>query len=81
MDNNKTDGNSILFIAGMVFGITLTALLTPRSGEQIRDNIRQKIDDVKEKTYHAADKVTDIIEDKSEEAKKVFLKTKDIMDA
>lgn len=81
MNDSRTDNTSMFFIAGMMFGITLTALLTPRSGEEIRENIRHKINDAKEITSDTADKVSNTVEDKSKEVKEALNITKDKMDS
>lgn len=60
----KNTGNSILsLVGGMLIGGALTMLFTPKSGPEMRKQIKDLIDDEVEKMKEKASKVRDEIED------------------
>lgn len=60
----KNTGNSILsMIGGMIIGSALTMLLTPKSGPEMRQDIKDLIDDEVDKLKSKAGKLRDEIEE------------------
>lgn len=66
----------MMFIVGLLLGATLTALFTPRRGEEMRDNIKRKLSDLKESTKDTASDVSQKVEDKARDTKEKLQRSK-----
>jgi gas vesicle protein len=70
MNDTKENNTPMIFMRGLILGAVLTALFSPRSGEDLRKNIKGKIDDMKEKAKEKSDQAkekADELKDKSKD--------------
>jgi gas vesicle protein len=77
MNETKQNTTLMTFTRGLILGAVLTALFAPRSGEEVRNNIKSKIDNVKDKIKEKGEEAKDKAKDASEDAKE---KAKDASD-
>lgn len=62
--HSNTEKNVLMFVAGLVAGATLTALYTPKKGEDLRRNMKQKLNDIHDNAQTKAHDVRDSVSDK-----------------
>lgn len=60
------------FMFGMILGGVLVALMTPKNGKEVREEIKDKFDEVKDTSLRVADKV-------KQAGKKVSAKKDEVM--
>jgi len=63
----------VAFILGGLIGASLALLYAPKSGAEIRKDIKKKTKEIKKKTMNAAEALYEEIEELSEDAKKEIL--------
>lgn len=71
MAHTKTEGAPLMFVMGLAIGTMVTALLTPRNGEEVRQTIKQRAEDVKGRLRNTAEDAQGAVEDKLDKAKKI----------
>jgi gas vesicle protein len=59
MRSTGQEGKTALFFGGMVIGALVAALLSPKSGEEMRGELKEKARHVKEKIESKKDEVAD----------------------
>ena len=77
MDRSKADTTSMMFIAGLAVGAGVTALLTPKRGDEVRRSIKQRAEHIRGSIKHGADDVSGTAPDKIDTAKAIVQKATD----
>jgi gas vesicle protein len=75
MTESRQNNKSMLFIGGMLIGAVVAALFSPRSGEEMRKEVKDKAKDMKDKLESKKqeikgkkDQAVDVAEDNLREA-------------
>ena len=69
MSESKSSDAPALFLVGLALGSVLTALLTPRNGDELRQTIKRRVETMRDTTKDAVDKVGDMADNKLDSAK------------
>ncbi len=77
MDHSKSDTTPLLFVAGLAVGAGVTALLTPRRGNEVRKSILEGAEHVKGSLRRVSEDAKDTVQDKADKSKVVAQKTAD----
>lgn len=76
-DNNKGVGFVFGILVGALVGAAVAILLTPQSGEETRNLIKEKLEEGKAKALEVAGELKGDMEDIVEEGKRVFKEKKE----
>jgi gas vesicle protein len=77
MTTARSETAGIGFITGMAFGAFLAMMLTPKTGQEMRRGVKEKIQHVGNELHEAKDDATDIAQDVANKAKSTMQRGRD----
>ncbi len=68
MTHIKSESAGMIFVLGLTIGSVLTALLSPKNGNEVRRSLKSKMESAKSKAKNTADEMGNVAENKMDEA-------------
>ena len=69
MAQDKAENTFVMFFIGLAIGGAVTALLTPRKGQDIRRTIKNRVNDMKNSASTKVDEIADAADTKLQDTK------------